>query len=43
MDLAGRQSIVAYDLRTVICIPLRKRQVQATRDQQTPGSCMLPM
>ena len=25
----GRQSIVAYDLRTVICIPLRKRQVQA--------------
>ncbi|MGA7906614.1 MAG: SpoIIE family protein phosphatase [Candidatus Sulfotelmatobacter sp.] len=35
-DLAGRQSIVAYDLRTVICIPLRKRQVQATRDQQTP-------
>jgi sigma-B regulation protein RsbU (phosphoserine phosphatase) len=36
MDLAARQSIVAYDLRTVICIPLRKRQVQATRDQQTP-------
>jgi phosphoserine phosphatase RsbU/P len=35
-DLAGRQSIVAYDLRTVICIPLRKRQVQAkTREQQT--------
>ncbi len=32
MDLAARQSIVAYDLRTVICIPLRKRQVQATRD-----------
>jgi len=28
--LAGRQSIVAYDLRTVICIPLRKRQVQTT-------------
>ncbi len=24
LDLAGRQSIVAYDLRTVICIPLRK-------------------
>ena len=23
-DLAGRQSIMAYDLRTVICIPLRK-------------------
>jgi sigma-B regulation protein RsbU (phosphoserine phosphatase) len=36
-DLAGRQSIVAYDLRTVICIPLRKRQVQAARDQQTPA------
>jgi serine phosphatase RsbU (regulator of sigma subunit) len=37
-DLAGRQSIVAYDLRTVICIPLRKRQVQATREkEQTPA------
>ncbi len=35
-DLAGRQSIVAYDLRTVICIPLRKRQVQSkSREQQT--------
>ncbi len=34
IDLAGRQSIVAYDLRTVICIPLRKPQVQATRDAQ---------
>src|SRR5580698_9121613 len=32
IDLAGRQSIVAYDLRTVVCIPLRKMQVQATRD-----------
>lgn len=31
LDLAGRKSIVAYDLRTVICIPLRKPQVQATR------------
>ena len=30
-DLAARQSIVAYDLRTVICIPLRKPQVQARR------------
>src|SRR5207253_3280094 len=37
LDLAGRQSIVAYDLRTVICIPLRKPQVQATRD---PGATM---
>jgi phosphoserine phosphatase RsbU/P len=27
IDLAARQSIVAYDLRTVICIPLRKLQV----------------
>src|ERR1700722_3557668 len=36
-DLMGRESIVAYDLRTVICIPLRKRQVQAVRDQQTPA------
>ena len=35
-DMAERQSIVAYDLRTVICIPLRKRQVQATREQ-TPA------
>jgi serine phosphatase RsbU (regulator of sigma subunit) len=37
LDLAGRQSIVAFDLRTVICIPLRKMQVQATRDAQTPA------
>ena len=36
LDLAGRQSIVAYDLRTVICIPLRKLQVQAARSGQTP-------
>ena len=36
LDLAGRQSIVAYDLRTVICIPLRKMQVHHTRDAQTP-------
>jgi len=36
LDLAGRQSIVAYDLRTVVCIPLRKLQVHATRDAQTP-------
>src|ERR1700730_18152222 len=36
LDLAGRQSIVAYDLRPVVCIPLRKMQVQATRDVQTP-------
>jgi phosphoserine phosphatase RsbU/P len=34
LDLAGRQSIVAYDLRTVVCIPLRKMQVHATREAQ---------
>jgi sigma-B regulation protein RsbU (phosphoserine phosphatase) len=34
LDLAGRQSIVAYDLRTVVCIPLRKLQVHATREAQ---------
>lgn len=36
-DLSGRQSIVAYDLRSVVCIPLRKTQVQSTREQQTPA------
>jgi phosphoserine phosphatase RsbU/P len=36
LDMAGRQSIVAYDLRTVVCIPLRKMQVHSTRDAQTP-------
>ena len=36
LDLAGRQSVVAYDLRTVVCIPLRKMVVQSTRDAQTP-------
>ena len=34
LDLAGRQSIVANDLRTVVCIPLRKLQLQSTRDGQ---------
>ncbi|HTS36247.1 MAG TPA: SpoIIE family protein phosphatase [Candidatus Solibacter sp.] len=39
LDLAGRQSIVAYDLRTVVCIPLRKMQVQQTRDATpNPGA-----
>ena len=37
LDLAGRQSVVAYDLRTVLCFPLRKLQVQQTRDAQTPA------
>ena len=36
LDLAVRQSIVAYDLRTVICMPLRKPQVQTTRDVNNP-------
>src|SRR6202167_411651 len=35
IDLSGRQSIVAYDLRTVVCIPLRKMQVQSTLDAKT--------
>ena len=34
LDLKGRHSIVAYDLRTVICIPLHKPQIQATREAQ---------
>jgi sigma-B regulation protein RsbU (phosphoserine phosphatase) len=38
IDMAGRQSIVAYDLRTVVCIPLRKMQVHATRDAQSPAA-----
>jgi serine phosphatase RsbU (regulator of sigma subunit) len=37
LDLAVRQSIVAYDLRTVICMPLRKPQVQTTRDANNPA------
>src|SRR5246500_4186807 len=37
LDLAVRQSIVAYDLRTVICMPLRKPQVQTTRDANSPA------
>ncbi|MBZ5704687.1 MAG: SpoIIE family protein phosphatase [Acidobacteriia bacterium] len=37
LDLKGRHSIVAYDLRTVICIPLRKPQVQTTRDTEAPA------
>src|SRR5437868_9418863 len=38
LDLAGRQSIVAYDLRTVICVPLRKFQVQTTRGASAVAS-----
>ncbi|MBV9573932.1 MAG: FHA domain-containing protein, partial [Acidobacteriales bacterium] len=41
LDLAGRQSIVAYDLRTVICIPLRKPQIQSKRDADAaPGTSL---
>lgn len=37
-DLAGRNSIIAYDLRMVICIPLRKTQFKATGEPlATPG------
>ena len=34
LDLSGRKSVVAFDLRTVICIPLRKPQVQTGRERQ---------
>jgi serine phosphatase RsbU (regulator of sigma subunit) len=33
VDMKERQSIVAFDLRTVICMPLRKPLVQATRPE----------
>jgi serine phosphatase RsbU (regulator of sigma subunit)/pSer/pThr/pTyr-binding forkhead associated (FHA) protein len=38
IDMKERQSIVAFDLRTVICMPLRKPQVQATRQEQQPAN-----
>src|SRR5579862_1540149 len=37
LDVKERQSIVAFDLRTVICMPLRKPLVQTTRDGQKAG------
>src|SRR6266436_5211125 len=37
LDLSGRQSIVAYDLRTVVCIPLRKMQVQTRAREGSPA------
>jgi phosphoserine phosphatase RsbU/P len=37
LDLKGRQSIVAFDLRTVICMPLRRPMVQTSRDDQPAG------
>jgi serine phosphatase RsbU (regulator of sigma subunit)/pSer/pThr/pTyr-binding forkhead associated (FHA) protein len=41
VDLAGRKSIVAYDLRTVICVPLRKPQVQTTRGTEPAASASM--
>ena len=37
LDVQQRQSIVAFDLRTVICMPLRKPIVQTSRDEQKAG------
>ncbi len=37
LDMKQRQSIVAFDLRTVICMPLRKPIVQTSRDEQRAG------
>jgi len=37
-DLADRLSIVAFDLRTVICIPLRKPQVQSSRERESSAT-----
>jgi len=34
LDVKERQSIVAFDLRTVICMPLRKPLVQTSRGEQ---------
>src|ERR1019366_8435199 len=37
LDAKERKSIVAFDLRTVICMPLRKPLVQTTRAEQPAG------
>src|ERR1700682_5946449 len=37
LDVKERQSIVAFDLRPVICMPLRKPLVQTTRTDQPAG------
>ena len=34
LDVKERHSIVAFDLRTVICMPLRKPIVQTSREGQ---------
>jgi phosphoserine phosphatase RsbU/P len=39
-DLSARQSIVAYDLRTVICVPLRKLYLQTARGADSRESSM---
>jgi sigma-B regulation protein RsbU (phosphoserine phosphatase) len=39
-DLAGRQSIVAFDLRTVICVPLRKPLVQSIREKTVQAAAL---
>jgi phosphoserine phosphatase RsbU/P len=38
LDVKERHSIVAFDLRTVICMPLRKPIVQTARDGQPVGA-----
>ncbi len=38
MQVKERQSVVAFDLRTVICMPLRKPIVQTSRDGQPAGT-----
>jgi serine phosphatase RsbU (regulator of sigma subunit) len=40
-DMAVRNSVIAYDLRTVICIPLRRIQVQAARTGESAQSPVL--
>jgi sigma-B regulation protein RsbU (phosphoserine phosphatase) len=37
LEVKERQSVVAFDLRTVICMPLRKPMVQTTRDGGRDG------
>ena len=37
LEMKERHSIVAFDLRTVICMPLRKPIVQTSRDDQPAG------
>ena len=38
LDMKDRHSIVAFDLRTVICMPLRKPLVKATRGNDQPAT-----